>query len=213
MNGVERHYQVCKLSYVFRKLLERAIKVDAAMINLVTWNDYAEGHHLAPEINHNFGFALLLRYYRNRWQGRQDNNRREEAIVFFKKYRHDVKPQPYAFRVRAKKAAGEESDEDAIEVVTILNRSANLTINGKSMGRVDAGLQVRRIPSEPGRVRVQISREGKAVIDFTTPEAITNKPYRTDRFTYAYSSEFGRIFRELFGDTKPLTSSEYGGAQ
>ena len=83
-------------------------------------------------------------------------------------------------------------------------------VNGNVIGRVAAGLHASHVPSTPGRVRVQVKRGDGAFIDFTTPEAITDRPYRTDRFTYAYSSEFGRIFSGLFGDAAPFTSCEYG---
>ena len=212
VENLERQYQICHLSYLFRKLLERAIKVDAPMVNLVTWNDYPEGHHLAPEINHNFGFALLLHHYKSVWKG-QVQETPESAVVFFKKYRHDVVPKPFAINIRTKASVGEESGDDGIEIVTLLKEPGSLFVNGDCIGKVGAGLQAHKIPSRPGKVHVQVKRGELTVIDFTTPEAITKKPYRTDRLTYSYSSEFGRFFTDLFGDAEPFTSNEYSGAK
>lgn len=205
---VERHYQVCHLSYLFRKLWGRAIKLDAPMVNLVTWNDFPEGHHLAPEINHNFGFSLLLQHYKSQWNGSAVDPP-ESAIVFFKKYRHDVQPNPFAFPIRIKAAVGEEAGDDVIEIVTLLERPGELWVDGQQQGAVKQGLQVHQIPSRPGTVHVTVTRNGHNLIDFTTPEGITSEPYRTDRLTYSYSSEFGSIFHEFFGNAEPFTSREY----
>jgi hypothetical protein len=207
--NTERQIQVCRLSYVFRQLLARAVRTDAALINLVTWNDYPEGHHLAPEINHNFGFALLLKHYKGIWQGRTRGVRRESAIVFYKKYRHDIVPKPFDFHRRIKRAVGPEKLEDGIEVVTILNAPADLFVNGRPCGPVGTGLVATTAPMAPGPVRVGVRRGGKTVLGFTAPEWITDRPYRTDRLTYCYSSQFGRIYRDLFADAKPMVSDEY----
>ena len=51
---------------------------------------------------------------------------------------------------------------------------------------------------EPGKVRVRVVRDGERVIEFETPQAISNVPLRTDRLTYSYSSEFDREFQKLF---------------
>ncbi|WP_315817887.1 hypothetical protein [Paraflavitalea speifideaquila] len=65
---VERKYIATGLSWNFRKMLEFGIAEDVSIMNIITWNDYPEGHHLAPEINHNDGFSLLLKYYKSVWK-------------------------------------------------------------------------------------------------------------------------------------------------
>jgi len=210
--GVERHIQRCRLSCVFRKLLERAVRTDASMINLATWNDYPEGHHLAPEINHNFGFARLLRYYRRAWRSPASPIERETAIAFFKKYPHDVRPEPFDIACRVKRAAGDAADEDGIEVVTILREPAVVVVRGVPR-RAPAGLAATTFPMRPGPVYVRVERRGTPFIEFTCPEWITRQPYRTDRLTYCYSSDFPRLFRDLFGDRPPWVSDEYAETQ
>jgi len=46
------------------------------------------------------------------------------------------------------------------------------------------------------------------VKQFTTPEWITEQPFRTDRLTYSYSSEHERLSHELFGEDVPRHSSQ-----
>ncbi len=96
----ERKYIVTGLSYNFRKLLEFGISKDVSIMNVITWNDYPEGHHLAPEINHNEGFSVLLNYYKSVWKHEPSPYAgRDVAVVFFKKYNHTTVPQPYNFKV------------------------------------------------------------------------------------------------------------------
>jgi len=206
---LERHTQVCGVSDVYRKLLDRAVRTDASLINFVTWNDFPEGHHLAPEINHNFGFSLILQHYKNVWRGRSERNRREAAVVLFKKYRHDATVRPFRFDIRIKESLGDEADENVIEVVTMLNAPAAVAVNGKLCGKVNAGLQVTRAPMRAGEVRAVLSRNGKPFLTVTAPEWITDAPYRTDRLTYTFSSEFDAISRDLFGKATPIHSREY----
>ncbi len=195
--GLERHYRVTRLSRVQRQLLERAVRHDVKLINYVSWNDFPEGHHLAPERSHNFGPSLLLRHFKRLWKAKDAKVERDEAIVFFKKYRHDARPK-YPVSIRIKSLEKNLAGEDRIELVTLLTRPATCFLNGRSLGLVEQGLRVHSVPSSPGRVRVRIVRDGEEIISFTTPQAITDAPLRTDRLTYSYSSAFEREHAKLF---------------
>ena len=201
-DGVERHYEVCQLSTLYRQLLERAVNLDAEIINIATWNDYAEGHHLAPEINHNFGFAVLLHHYRAIWRDEQSTLPDDVAVVFFKQYAHDVQPTQHAVPCRVLRALGTEAEEDIIQAVTILKSPAQLVVNGQEV-QAGAGLSVHSFPIRPGQVTVRVERDGEAVLTFQAPMSITETPSRTDRLTRAYSSEFNRYFSLLYGDRQP----------
>jgi hypothetical protein len=186
-----------------------AIDLDSPLINFTTWNDYPEGHHLAPEINHNFGFAVLLRHYVAQWRGEAEPPH-DAVVVFFKKYPSHVTPDPYAIAVRQKKAIGAPEADDGIEVVTILAGPAVLRVNRHSAIDVPAGLAVTRFEMEPGPVTAEVTRGGEVVAALTTPEWITLGPYRTDRLTYSFSSEFGRLYGQIYGAAAPRhTSMEY----
>lgn len=195
--GIERHYRVTNLARTQIDLLTRAIRRDARIINYATWNDFPEGHHLAPEINHNFGPALLLKHFKQEWKSGVSRVDQDTAVVFFKKYRHDVQPR-FSVTLRIKSQNRDLATEDRIELVTLLTSPAQCFLNGKALGRVAAGLQVHAIPTEPGPVRVRVVRDGQQIISFQTPQAITESPLRTDRLTYSYSSAFQREYRRLF---------------
>lgn len=207
---VERRYLVTGLSYNFRKLLEFSIAKNVPIINVITWNDYPEGHHLAPEVNHNYGFSVLLNYYKSVWKGEiSPYQHKDVAIVFFKKYRHDIKPSPYFIPVyNFEPGAVPQRVEDSIDVVTILSSKAVLKVNGQSL-LVGAGLQSTKFAANLGAVTVEVSRANQLILKLVTPEWITNKPYRTDQLTVVYSSEDMAYHQALFGNMAPIYSKEY----
>ena len=195
--GIERHYRITNLAGTQIQLLRRAIKHDVRIINYISWNDFPEGHHLAPEVNHNFGFSLILRYFKERWKNPAVRLEEDQAIVFYKKYRHDVQPD-YSVTLKIKSANKDLASEDRVELVTLLREPAICYLNEKPLGLVREGLQIHSIPSQPGPVRVRIVRRGQQVIRFQAPELISGTPFRTDRLTYSYSSVFQREFDRLF---------------
>lgn len=210
IGNVERKYITTGLSYNFRKLFEFGIKQNVPIINVITWNDYPEGHHLAPEINHNEGFSILLNYYKSKWKKRPSPYAgRDVAVVFFKKYKHDIIPTPYNIPVKSFQQETIPAEwEDSIEVVTLLKAKGRLTVNGQSV-TVGTGLVSTKFKMQTGPVSVSVSRGGITTIKFTTPEGITDHPYRTDRLTYTYSSEFDRFYKNLYKGFTPGYSHEY----
>ena len=210
VDEIVRDVHILDLSHNFRAQLERATERGADLINVATWNDYLEGHHVAPEINHNFGFAQLLHYYVAQWRDAPQGVPDETAIAFFKKYPWRATPDPYDVELNVEARCVRPAGEDLIEVVTILDAPATVRINEQPAANVAAGVDVVRVPMEPGPVTVRVSRDGSVVKQFTTPEWITEQPFRTDRLTYSYSSEHERLSHELFGvDATRHSSQQY----
>jgi hypothetical protein len=206
---IERKGIITNLSYNYRKLLEFAIEDDVPIINVITWNDYPEGHHLAPEVNHNDGFSVLLKYYKALWKGELSPYKdKDVAITFFKKYKYDVVPEPYNIPIVNIGQSVPPNYEDSIEVVTILKAPAELTVNHKTV-KVKSGIVSNKFDQVQGNVDVAVSRNGQTLIDYTTPEGITDKPHRTDRLIYCFSNEFYNFHKAIFGNLPPLYSTEY----
>lgn len=208
IKDIFRECMPTQLTYVFRRLLGRAITMHAALINYATWNDYPEGHHIAPEINHNFGFPVLLRHYKDLWKG-QAGDGKEVAVVFFKKYAHTVRPVYFDVPYRFQKFPENEPKDDFIDVETILNSEADLYFKGRKVAHVGKGLVSTLIPTEPGQVQIKVQREGQTVLRIDAPEWITDRPYRTDRLTFAYSSDNDEQYHSIFPGEPVYVSKEY----
>lgn len=210
IKNAERKYIVTGLSYNFRKQWEFGIDKDVSLMNIITWNDYPEGHHLAPEANHNDGFSLLLRYYKSVWKKEPSPFEGKDVLIaFYKKYNHKLSPSPYDIPViEIEKPGIAVAVEDSIEVVSIAKDKATILVNDNKFP-VTRGLQTIRFAAVPGAVSVALNREGQNVERFTCPEWITDKPYRTDRMTCSFSNYSDAMIRNLFGNSYTLVPGEY----
>jgi hypothetical protein len=198
IDKVERKYIVTGLSYNFRQLFQFGIDQNVPIMNIITWNDYPEGHHLAPEINHNEGFSILLNYYKSMWQKKTSPYAgKDVAVIFFKKYKHDIKPSPYNIRIVDIEHGINASSEDSIEVITMLKQDAMLEVNNQSR-HVTSGFASTKFIMQKGNIDVAVLRDDSDVIHFTTPQAITDHPFRTDKITCSYSSEHMAFYQSLF---------------
>lgn len=207
---VDRWDKVLDLSANFRNQLELINQHDAEMVSLTTWNDYAEGHHVAPEINHNFGFAQLLQYYLAQWRDQPAAAPSDVAIAFFRKYPWGITPDPFDLGARVDTPCVPMSEENTIEVVTILDAPGQLQVNGSDAGQIGSGLDVTRVPMETGHVGVTVTRDGSTVAEFTTPESITDQPFRRDRLMFSFSSEHDRLYSDIYGADAPvMVSNQY----
>ena len=209
IEDVERDYYRMGVTDVFINYLNRVLKTDTPIISYITYNDYPEGHHVAPELNHNFGFSVLFNHYKNIWTGNPEKNKDEFAVLAYKKYKSDVVPSPYNIYVDAKSREinpffPPESD-DLINVVTYLKSPAKIKVNGKIIGSAKGkgDIEVFKIPMQKGKVSLEIVRNGKAAIKLEGTEWITDKPYRTDRITYCVSSLDDAYYSEIFGKDAP----------
>ncbi|MEK6794477.1 MAG: endo-1,3-alpha-glucanase family glycosylhydrolase [Spirochaetota bacterium] len=201
---------------MFRTLLDRAVTNDVSFMSYVTWNDYPEGHHLAPEINHNFAYSILLQYYKNIWRKKPQTVTGDVAFAFYRKYPSTAVPSHFNIDIEVpywhiNNAVRDQlvPAQDIIDVAAILAAPAEVWVNGRKRMDAAAGLSSVQIPMEIGAVRVEIRRGGKTVVDLKPPEWITDKPYRTDRFNFGYSSRCEAMYKELFGEKPPFVSDEY----
>ena len=187
---------------------EKAIAVDSPMVSLGTWNDYEEGHHIAPEVNHNFGFAQISAWHRARWRG-EKAPAVDRLVVLHKRHamgansRFDLFP-PYYPAWSLSRADWEKSllMDDYVDLVSFATAPAELRYRGKKVADVPAGFSSTKVSLSPGEVRGALVRSGKIVAEVVSPEWITAEPYRYDRMTIAWESDHDAVWREIFA-TEP----------
>ena len=205
---VEHDYYYSGVTDIYLNYLNRMLETDSPLVSFITYNDYQEGHHAAPELNHNFGFAILFNHYKNIWLGTPEKNDKEFAVLAYKKYRHDIVPEPFniVFLPKvAELAMFDPSTDDFINIVVFLKQPATVFLNGKEVGTAKGtgDIEVFKVPLAKGRVKLEIKRNNEPVITLAGTEWITDKPFRTDRLTYYLSSECDNYYAELFGKDAP----------
>lgn len=183
---------------------EQAIAVDSPMVSFGTWNDYEEGHHIAPEVNHNFGFAQLNAWHRARWRGEKPEAV-DRVVVFHKRHALDAKARfdlfpPYYASWGHSRADWEKSllTDEFVDLVSFTTAPAELRYRGKKVADVPAGFSSTQVPLSPGEVRGALVRGGKTVAEVVSPEWITAEPYRYDRMTIVWESDHDAVWRKIF---------------
>jgi hypothetical protein len=211
-DDVEHDYYYNGVTDVYVDYLRRMIQTDSPLISFITYNDYAEGHHVAPEVNHNFAFSVLFNHYKNIWLGKPEKNDKEFAVLAYKKYRDDVVPEPFNIVYRGMFADNKSfapSTDNFINIITFLKQPAVIMLNGKKIadakGDVNGSgdVEVFKVPLEAGKVELTILRDNKPVIQLAGTEWITDKPFRTDRLTYCLSSLCDDYYSDIFGKDAP----------
>ena len=196
-------------SHYFTRMWEWIIDNDCVAAEIITWNDYLEGHAFAPTLNHHFGQHAMLKHFKCRWKtghapsyGSADFP--EEVVVFFKKYKHGIEPTLFRYPLRKKIDfvpddfyAKMVAYSNRMDVVTFLGSPAAIDINGERF-TAGKGMTVLRVEPVLGRQHIRVMRNGTAVIDYTTTEGRTNNPYRTDRMTFIQSSRWKAYYRDAF---------------
>ncbi len=208
IDDVEHDYYQAGVTDVYLDYLQRVIDTDTPIVSFVTYNDYPEGHHVAPELNHNFGFSVLFNHYKNIWQGHPEKNDTEFVVLAYKKYPHDAVPSPFNIRVAPKDGQPPQFDpatDDDIHIVTFLKKPAEVFLGDRQVGLAQGKgeIEVFKVPMRPGQVLVHVKRSGESVLDLAGSEWITEHPFRSDRLTYCISTRCDEYYSEIFGKDAP----------
>ncbi|WP_044206811.1 hypothetical protein [Flammeovirga sp. OC4] len=189
LNDVYVAGQDLKLTHTYRSLLQSAVDNDAAMINLMSWNYFDNGSHIAPEAHHGFGYGMLLRYYKKIWLDEEDQNINRELLMTSYKAtssKHLSKARP---EVKCTiQNLDKDEQEDRIEVLTILREPGEVYCNGKLLGKAPAGIHAFYAPYQEGEVSVELKRGPKEIIQYSTPKVIKNNSEKMDWMTYSFTN-------------------------
>lgn len=179
--------QNSKLTSNFRDDLANAVKYDAAVIDVSSWNYYDEGSHLSPEMHHGFGYSVMLNYYKALWLGESTKINKEAVITSYKAY-HSKYMNTSNIELRYGLKYYPAGTQDSIEVVTILNEPATVYCNGKYLGEATAGINAFYGALVEGKVDVLVKRGRKVVSEYTTSKPILSNPKSSDYITYTFSN-------------------------
>lgn len=177
----------------------------ADIIQLVTWNDITEDTTIMPGLRRHFTFCdLLSSYYAPFYKtGKEPKPKRDEVFVFYRPYRTDAK-RP----LLAGPLAPPSTSQSFVEVRSLLTAPGTITVAGMGKQDVAAGLSSVEFDSKPGPVAVSLVRGGKTVLTFTTPDPITDSPWREDYAIRGFSSNEAANWAKWFPG-KPAWIGEY----
>lgn len=171
-----------------RLTVEQAVGSRAEWVQLITWNDYAEGTQIAPSVHHGTALldavAVLLQEYRT---GRPPTITRDVLVVSHRVHASDAVParQPELAELRE----GSSPVRDEVEVLAFLTAPAEVTVRSggsETRERLPAGVSTTRAPLAPGAVGAVAVRGGAVVASVASPWPVVTDPAVQDlgyRFT------------------------------
>jgi hypothetical protein len=160
---------------------------DCRLLNVATWNDFGEDHHITPQPPYgpqggkhpvwgHIGYAAVLKYYLDWWKAGKQPVLQNDSLVFFhlaQLAREGQPPFPYA-------DYGPDKAEDVVHVTAMLRAPGSVTvISGKREPvrfEAPAGVSHWRAPAAPGAQIFSLSRGGKEILRRTSGKRIASPP-------------------------------------
>jgi Glycosyl hydrolase family 71 len=178
-------------------------ETNATLLQFVTWNDYTENTMLAPSTDTQYAMYDLNAYYIQWWKsGQEPVTAHDRVYITYRKY-----PQGstiFPFQAKQPDAGG------VLEVLTILTAPARVHLPGRDEPfDAPAGLSVKQFPLVPGKVCVELLREGNKVVRLDCPEPITDRPFREQNSMVCFSTEFERHWNADFPGVPIVHRAEY----
>lgn len=169
-----------------RATWNRAINDGADLVQMITWNDYAETTHFAPSVAHGWAFLSLSAYFAATFQHAHAPDITRDAVYITHRL-HDYRTQPTSGH-RTMNLRGGTQPSNRVEVVTLLTSPATIEVrlgDKRQRYKASAGLGIETFPLSAGRVSVQVRRSGDIVTEACSPVRVRTSTDIQDLQYYA----------------------------
>lgn len=150
----------------------------ADWVQLVTWNDYAEGTHIAPSVNLGHAALDLTSYYAT-WFTDGVAPEITDDVLYLSHRVHPVDAEPADQPELMELRAGGSPARDTVEVLAFLTAPAELTVgvgDRTVTERLPAGISTTTVELAAGYVHAVAVRDGRRVADVVSPFAVDDDP-------------------------------------
>lgn len=173
-----------------RNTWEIAIRSQADWVQLVTWNDYAEGTQFAPSAKHGWSYLDITAYY-TQWFKTGAAPTIVRDTVYLTHRTQPVNAKQTFPQTKLMKLRGGSAPRDTVEALTFLTAPATVavTVGGVTTScSAPAGIGTCTVPLRTGSVSVNVVRNGRAVTAVASPQAVSSSPLVQDYQYVAVSS-------------------------
>lgn len=193
-----------------RNTWQIAMASKSEWVQLVTWNDYAEGSQLAPSVKHGWGPLDLNAYYLTQYKtGSAPAIVRDSVLLTHRTQPYAAKPSYPQTKLMSLRG-GSSPARDTVEALTMLTKPATVSITVGSTTKscsVPAGVGICTVPLEIGKVSAKVVRNGFTTATVTSPHTVTKTPYVQDlQYVSATSLREGTWKPEPTSTTTTTTS-------
>lgn len=169
-------------SSLFRKGWESAIRSDADIALLTTWNDYTECSEIRPSVQIGHSFQDLCTYYAAWFKTGRPPAIKSDVLYYFHRVQHtdDFSSGYKQPRRYEKRGFGQSVNE--IELVAFLAGPGELEIeivDQRRRSQSDGGMARMTIPIRIGRPRFRLKRDRAVIIELESQyEIVEAAPYQ-----------------------------------
>lgn len=195
-----------------RNTWEIAIASGADLVQLTTWNDYAEGSQFAPSVQRGWGVLEASAYYLRWWKtGLRPTVTRDTVVLT-----HRVQPvaalPSFAQTLLMRRTSGSAA-RDTVEAMTLLTAPGTVTVTvGGVVTRcaVPAGPGRCLAPLRPGRVSASVTVGDTVRAAATSPHVVTATPWVQD-LGYVVATGAGPSLSaaQLAGRARPVGTTRW----
>lgn len=163
----------------------------AEWVQMVTWNDYAEGAVFAPSVKHGWSYLDISAFYLAWYKAGSFPPLVRDAVYLS----HRTQPAPTlpsgAQTLIMKLRGGSSPARDTVEALTFLPTAASVRVTVGDTTTVcpaTAGADTCTVPLGAGPIRAEVLRGGSTTATVTSPHAVTTAPVVQDLQYVAVSS-------------------------
>ncbi len=166
-----------------RATWELAIATGAELVQVATWNDYAESTAVAPSQRHGWSFLEVSAWFLARWKtGDEPAVARDSVVLTHRTQRYGGEVVGGQWR-RLQLRPGSSPAVDLVEAVSFATGPATLRLvvgTSETSCEVSRGLSVCTAPLGSGEIRTELVREGAVVASVASPYQLEEAPAAED---------------------------------
>jgi hypothetical protein len=188
-----------------RNTWQLAMVTKSEWVQLVTWNDYAEGSQLAPSVKHGWGALDLNAYFLSKYKtGIAPVIARDTVYLTHRTQPVSAKPSYPQTRLMVLRGSSSPA-RDTVEALTLLTQPSTVSVTVGSTTttcQAPVGVGICTVPLGLGKVSAKVVRGGYTTATVASPFTVTNTPTVQDLQYVSVSSG-----REGSSTPAPMTTT------
>jgi hypothetical protein len=149
----------------------------ASLVQIPTWNDYAEGTQIAPSEQNGHAWLDLNSYYLTWWKtGAAPKVVRDAVYLSHRGHAHAAPPSTPQSLLMRRRGTSSSPARDTVEALTFLTSPATVRVSVGTRSwacQVDAGVDSCVVPLGPGTVTAVVERGRSLVTQVRSPRQVT----------------------------------------
>lgn len=194
INDCYKEYDDLNLSKGMREGFSSAIRNDASLVILDSWNIFVEHSHFRPSFNNGWGLSVLLNQHIDEFKQKKP----EESIVMTYLPKQ-INEKDYLEYKRRNKYSYPASDfeKENIEFITYLDTPAEFYFRDEFIKLIPEGKQVTLLPWKGGSTSAYLKRDGKKIMEINSHKKVCSVKNRNNPVKVYLSDKDQVLYDEM----------------